>query len=124
MSTRNRDMVIQAIDKLCGMDKIASYEDKGFGEEYSIKWVDGFTPPSDKEIQDQFDLLKKEEPMKVLREERNLKLSETDWWASQDQTMTTEQKTYRQNLRDLPATSSPSLNEKDELTDVTWPVKP
>ena len=62
--------------------------------------------------------------MKVLREERNLKLSETDWWASQDQTMTTEQKTYRQNLRDLPATSSPSLNEKDELTDVTWPVKP
>ena len=124
MSTRNRDMVIQAIDQLCGMDKITSYEDKGFGEEYSIKWVSGFTPPSDKEIQDQFNLLKKEEPMKVLREERNLKLSETDWWASQDQTMTNEQKTYRQNLRDLPATSSPSLNEKDELTDVTWPVKP
>ena len=36
-----------------------------------------------------------------LRKERNKKLAETDWWASSDLTMTTEQTQYRQALRDI-----------------------
>lgn len=38
--------------------------------------------------------------------------------------MSNEWKTYRKELRDLPAKSSPSLDENNELTGVTWPNKP
>ena len=41
------------------------------------------------------------EPLKLLREERNRRLAETDWWASSDLTMTAEQTAYRQALRDI-----------------------
>jgi len=57
------------------------------------------------------------EPMRLLRVERNRKLAETDWWASSDLTMTTEQTTYRQALRDITKTAT-------SLDDVTWPTKP
>lgn len=57
------------------------------------------------------------EPMRLLREERNRLIAETDWWASSDLTMTAAQTTYRQALRDI-TTSATSLD------DVTWPTKP
>jgi hypothetical protein len=33
-------------------------------------------------------------------------------------------KTYRQALRDLPASANPVLDERENLTNVTWPEKP
>ena len=57
------------------------------------------------------------EPLKFLREERNRKLAETDWWASSDLTMTDAQKSYRQALRDI-------TKDYDSLDDVKWPTKP
>ena len=64
-------------------------------------------------------------PMRLLREERNQKLAETDWMSFSDSpTMTDEWKTYRQTLRDLPSTASPTLDEEGNLTNVTWPTKP
>jgi hypothetical protein len=57
------------------------------------------------------------EPMKALREERNRRIAETDWWASSDLTMTAEQSAYRQALRDITDTAT-------SLDDVTWPTKP
>ena len=57
------------------------------------------------------------EPLKLLREERNRRIAETDWWASSDLTMSTERKTYRQALRDITKTYS-------SLDDVVWPDKP
>ncbi len=69
-------------------------------------------------------LLSDDEPLKQLREQRDKKLSETDWWASSDVTITQEQKDYRKALRDLPSTASPKLDENGELTNVTWPTKP
>jgi hypothetical protein len=57
------------------------------------------------------------EPMKALREERNRRIAETDWWASSDLTMTAEQSAYRQALRDITDSAS-------SLDDVTWPTKP
>jgi hypothetical protein len=56
-------------------------------------------------------------PWEDLREERNRRLAETDWWASSDLTMTDEQKLYRAQLRDLPATTKDPANP-------TWPTKP
>ena len=50
---------------------------------------------------------------------RDSKLSETDWWASSDLTMTSAQTTYRQALRDIPTHSNwPHLADND------WPTKP
>lgn len=64
------------------------------------------------------------EPMRMLREERNRRLEETDWWALPDRTMTTAQSDYRQALRDI-TTQTPSLNTNTgELTGITWPTKP
>ena len=62
--------------------------------------------------------------MSELRMERNRRLSTSDWMANSDVTMSNAWKTYRQELRDLPSTSSPTMNEAGELTNVTWPTKP
>tara|TARA_B100001057_G_C22598927_1_gene851980 strand:- start:454 stop:861 length:408 start_codon:yes stop_codon:yes gene_type:complete len=64
------------------------------------------------------------EPMKLLRQERDLKLAATDWWGSSDLTMSSDRKTYRQALRDLPANQSPTVDSEGRLKDVTWPTKP
>ena len=57
------------------------------------------------------------EPLKLLREERNRRIAETDWWASSDLTMSAERTAYRQALRDITKTYS-------SLDDVVWPDKP
>jgi hypothetical protein len=57
------------------------------------------------------------EPMKLLREERNRRIAETDWWASSDLTMSTERTAYRQALRDI-------TKSHNSLDDVVWPTKP
>ena len=63
-------------------------------------------------------------PIADLRTKRNNLLIETDFWALSDRTMSQAQKDYRQELRDLPSTASPELDENDQITGVTWPVKP
>jgi len=55
--------------------------------------------------------------LEVLRDARNSLLSETDWWASSDLTMTSAQTTYRQDLRDITKTAT-------SVDDVKWPTKP
>ena len=67
--------------------------------------------------------LKNEEPMRLLREERDRRIAETDWWVLPDRTASQEQKDYRQALRDLPSTTSPKI-ENGQLINVTWPTKP
>ena len=50
---------------------------------------------------------------------RNDRLTETDWWANSDVTITEAQRTYRQALRDLTSHANwPHLNDSD------WPTKP
>ena len=52
-----------------------------------------------------------------VRQERNKLLSETDFYALSDVTMSADMTTYRQALRDLPASTAKS-------EDVVWPTKP
>ena len=65
----------------------------------------------------------KEEPMRLLRIERDVRIAKTDWWASSDRTMTPEQIAYRQALRDITNTATPKLlaNGNLDLTSVVWP---
>ena len=66
------------------------------------------------------------EPMRLLRIERDRRIAKTDWRASSDLTLTDAWKTYRQALRDLPASASPKLDSNNDLdlTSVTWPTEP
>ena len=90
-----------------------------------ITWHDTKqSQPSDSEINAEIVRLNAAEPMRLLRLERDKRLTETDWWASADNTITNDQKTYRQALRDLPASADPKLDSNDDLTNVTWPTKP
>ena len=80
---------------------------------------------TEEELQTKLAELQTAEPMQLLRQERNRRLSETDWMSFSDSpTMTDEWKTYRQALRDLPSTAEPTLDENGQLTNVTWPTKP
>ena len=58
--------------------------------------------------------------MERLRSDRTHKLSETDWYALQDVTMSDAVTAYRQDLRDLPS----GLSTEAEVDAVSWPVKP
>ena len=51
-----------------------------------------------------------------LRRERNQLLNNTDWWVMRG-SITEEQTTYRQALRDLPANTA-------DPADPTWPTQP
>ena len=66
------------------------------------------------------------EPMRLLRVERNRLLAETDWMANSDVTLADNWKTYRQQLRDLPASASPKLSSDGllDMSSVTFPTKP
>jgi hypothetical protein len=55
--------------------------------------------------------------MESIRRERNSLLVATDWTANSDVTMSDAMKTYRQELRDVPASNT-------VYEDVTWPTKP
>ena len=52
-----------------------------------------------------------------VRQKRDSLLSETDWMASTDVTLSDAWRAYRQELRDIPAQS-------DFPNNVTWPTKP
>ena len=64
------------------------------------------------------------EPMRLLRQERNRRIAETDWRFRSDLTPSQEWIDYCQALRDLPSTASPELDENGQLINVTWPTKP
>jgi len=70
-----------------------------------------------KQVSDKMKALQDAEPMRLLRAERDRLLSECDWWASSDLTITDAQKKYRQDIRDITKSAT-------SLDDVTWPSKP
>ena len=91
--------------------------------ENELEWLDSIqTEPTEEEIQAKIAELEAAEPMRLLRIQRNQLLAQTDWMALSDRTMTEAQIDYRQALRDLPANSTPALNENGQLTGVNWPT--
>jgi len=91
----------------------------------TIGWINPENAPSIEQINAKFQELNAAEPMRLLREERDRRIAETDWWVLPDRTASQEQLDYRQALRDLPAaTAEPQLDEQGNLTNVTWPTKP
>ena len=52
-----------------------------------------------------------------IRNERNAKLSATDWWGISDRTMTAAEATYRQDLRDI-------TSQEGFPYTLDWPTEP
>ena len=88
----------------------------------TLDWMDDRQQPTEAQIQAKIAELEAAEPLRQLRQQRNQLLSETDWMAVADRTMTQAQIDYRQALRNLPETADPQLDENGQLTNVTWPV--
>jgi hypothetical protein len=98
---------------------------KGF--EYSdLNWIDSSTKPTESAIDAEVTRLNNAEPMRLLRVERDKRLTACDWRASSDLTLSDSWKTYRQALRDLPVSASPKLDSNGDLdiTSVTFPTEP
>ena len=98
------------------------------GEDYSgLEWQDSSqTKPTETEVNSKIASLDSAEAMRLLRVERDTRIAKTDWRASSDVTLADAWKTYRQALRDLPASATPKLDSFYELdlTSVTWPTEP
>lgn len=83
-----------------------------------LEWLDqSQTEPTEQEIDDEIQRITAEIPWQNLRAKRNHSLSETDYLALSDQTLTPEMEAYRQALRDLPSNTTDPANP-------AWPVYP
>ena len=103
------------------------------GDTYEgIEWseTNSQTKPTKEEVTAKLNELNNAEPYKLLREERNKLISETDWTQLKDVDLDIIRernwKNYRQALRDLPSKSTPKLDSNGDLdmTSVSWPDKP
>ncbi len=121
-------MIYKDLDALQSLKPKAEWT--WIGYEYSgLDWLDSNqTKPTESEINAEITRLNNAEPMRLLRVERDTRLAACDWTQSRDVTLSNDAdwKTYRQSLRDLPASASPSLdsNYDLDLSSVTWPTEP
>ena len=89
------------------------------------------TQPTDSAINTKLTELINAYPMTLLREERDRRIATSDWRIVKAKETSTNipaaWKTYRQALRDLPASSTPKLIDNTNFLDmssVTWPTPP
>tara|TARA_B100000945_G_C19878704_1_gene366146 strand:+ start:97 stop:477 length:381 start_codon:yes stop_codon:yes gene_type:complete len=125
-------MTISTIDALQSLVPTAEYVlyNAGTSDE-SLEWRDSsITQPSNSALAAEVTRLTNAEPMRLLRVERDRRLSLCDWVVTKatetGTTVSDTWKTYRQSLRDLPASASPKLdtNGKLDMTSVTFPTEP
>nr|BAR19856.1 putative tail assembly chaperone [uncultured Mediterranean phage uvMED] len=86
----------------------------------NINWINDTTPISKADIESKYTQVEFEYYLEELRFKRNRLLSETDYFALSDVSMSDDMTTYRQALRDL----TNGLTTKDEVESVSWPTKP
>ena len=103
--------------KVTGADANGSAIESDDTSKWGVTW---------KQVSDKMTAIDAAAPLKELRLQRNAKLAETDFHALSDVTMADNMKTYRQELRDLPASSDgKNATLKDGvLENVKWPSKP
>ena len=94
----------------------------------SIELMDGYEKPPKDKFEKRFQELVDGIPHMKLRQERNERIRRTDFLMVSDfpfpsDTIRQAWITYRQALRDITATTTPSLDENNQLV-VTWPTPP
>ena len=98
-------------------------------DDYSaLEWYDVSTKPTEEVLRNELSKLENAEPMRRLRIRRDALLKETDWTQGKDVPVGIQSSyvNYRQQLRDLPSTATPMLDDSTAvgITSVTWPTKP
>ena len=103
--------------KVTGADENGSAIESADTSKWGVTW---------KQVSDKMATIEAAAPMVELRKQRDAKLAETDWTALSDVTLSDNMKTYRQALRDLPASADgKDASLKDGvLENVKWPLKP
>jgi len=93
-----------------------------------LEWYDTSTKPTEEELRSELSTLENAEPMRRLRIRRDALLQETDWSQGKDVPVGIQSSyvNYRQQLRDLPSTAKPVLDDSTAvgITSVTWPTIP
>jgi hypothetical protein len=114
---KTEDEFKEMFRKVTGADTNGSAIESDDTSKWGVTW---------KQVSDKMTAIDAAAPLKQLRVERNAKLAETDHHALSDVTLADNMKTYRQQLRDLPAASGgKDATLKDGvLENVTWPQKP
>ena len=103
--------------KVTGADENGSAIETSDISKWGVTW---------KQVSDKMTEIDKAAPMVELRLQRDAKLAETDFYALSDVTMADNMKTYRQALRDLPASNDGknATLKGGVLENVKWPTKP
>ena len=115
---KNEDEFKEMFRKVTGADANGSAIESDDTSKWGVTW---------KQVSDKMTAIDAAAPMKELRRQRDEKLAETDWTALSDVTLADNMKTYRQALRDLPASNdgkNASLASDGSLENVKWPQKP
>lgn len=125
--------ILRAIRQLDSNAKVVIYGTPTNETEYQaqVKFVsgkdaDGYATYKEtqdftwEQVQGQFTSAEFNEALDNLREERTMKLADTDFYANSDVTMSDAMKTYRQQLRDI----TNGLTTKEEVEAVVFPTKP
>ena len=113
----NEEEFNQMFRKVTGSDSNGSAIESADPKDWGVNYA---------QVASEKTLLQSREPMRLLRVERDRLLAETDWTALGDVTQSSDMKTYRTKLRDLPASSRPKLSADGSLdmSSVSWPTKP
>ncbi len=74
-----------------------------------------YTMPTQSDLETKVNVKLNNERWDIIRKRRNRELSETDWMALSDVSMSDTWKTYRQSLRDITT---------QDINNITWPTKP
>lgn len=97
----------------------ANWMIEGYDYEGLVWMSEDIPKPTREEIVAKMDDMELEQPMLLLRTQRDKLLVETDWSQGADvpEAIKTKYQSYRQALRDLPANTTDPINP-------TWPTKP
>jgi hypothetical protein len=108
-------MIINAILKINPTAEVSINAD----DINQITWLNGTPPISKEQILAIIPQVELDMAMETLRAKRNKLLSDTDYLALSDNTMTEEARTYRQALRDI----TEGLTTKEQVEAVVFPTK-
>ena len=74
-----------------------------------------YTMPTQSDLETKVNVKLNNERWDIIRKRRNRELSETDWMALSDVSISDAWKAYRQSLRDITT---------QDINNITWPTKP
>ena len=74
-----------------------------------------YTMPTQSDLETKVNVKLNNERWDIIRKRRNRELSETDWMALSDVSISDAWKSYRQSLRDITT---------QDINNITWPTKP